>query len=172
MMIIWIASLIALALGGACLLVLRNLTRPQISGEATEVDWQVSSPIDRLLDPAEFEFLRSRGLSEQHIQKFRAKRRSLFRAYMRRLTLEFNLAYDALKSVVVTAQVDRPDLVAELGRQRLRFYRGLIGVEVRLGLNALGFESVPVPTLDLIRPLERLHLEFCNLVPDLAGLEA
>src|SRR5436305_6649506 len=156
MTLIWIASLIALTLGGACFRVLRKVTTPQISPEALDIDWQAGSPIDRLLDPAEFEYLRSRGLSERRIRQFRAQRRSLFRAYMQRLTHEFNLAHDALKAVVLTAEVDRPDLVAELGRQRLRFYRGLVAVEIRLRLNALGFDSVPVPTMDLIRPLERL----------------
>jgi hypothetical protein len=169
MTVIWIASLIALALGGACFHVLRKLTRPQVSAESIDLEWQASSPIDRLLDPAEFEYLRARGLSEQRISKLRTQRRSLFRAYMRRLTQEFNVAYDALQTLVVSGTVDRPDLVAELGRQRLRFYRGLVAVEVRLRLNALGFDSVPVPTLDLIRPLERLHLEFCSLVPQLEG---
>ena len=62
MTIIWIASLIALALGGVCLRVLRKLIRPQIFAEATDLAWQVGSPIDRLLDPAEFEFLRSREI--------------------------------------------------------------------------------------------------------------
>jgi hypothetical protein len=173
MTVIWISSLIALALGGAGLRVLRKLTRPQVSAEDLnewiDISWQAGSPIERLLDPSEFEFLRKRGLSKQRIQELRAKRRSLFRMYMRRLAHEFNAAHAALETVLVTAHVDRPDLARELGRQRLLFYRGLIGVEVRLTLNALGFDSVPVPSLELIRPLERLHLEFCRLVPDLSA---
>jgi len=31
---------------------------------------------------------------------------------------------------------------------------------------------VPVPSLALIRPLERLHLEIGNLIPDLSGAAA
>jgi hypothetical protein len=137
-----------------------------------DIGWQARSPLERLLDPAEFEFLQKRGVSEARIRELRAKRRKLFRMYMRRLTHDFNVAHAALQTVVVTASVDRPDLARELGKQRLLFYRGLIGVEVRLTLNALGFDSVPVPSLALIRPLERLHLEFSSLVPDLSAAQA
>jgi hypothetical protein len=176
MTVIWIASLIALGLAGASFLALRKLTHPRVSSEDLNAwidrNWQASSPIERLLDPSEFEFLRKRGLSRARIQQVRAKRRSLFRIYMRRLTHEFNRAHATLHTALLTANIDRPGLVAELGRQRLLFYRGLIGVEVHLTLNALGFDSVPVPSLQLIRPLERLHIEFCNLVPDLTGAQA
>ena len=173
MTMIWIASLIALALGGACFRALRKLTRPEVSAEDLnawiDMNWQASSPLERLLDPFEFEFLRRHGLSPERIKQLRAKRRSLFRIYVRRLTQEFNTAYAALQAVVISASADRPDLVTELGRQRLLFYRALIGIEVRLTLNAIGFNSVQVPSLDLLRPLERLHMEFCDLVP-CAGL--
>ena len=173
MTVIWIASLIALALVGASFLALRKLTHPQVSSEDLnawiDTNWQASSPIERLLDPSDFEFLRKRGLSAGRIKRLRATRRSLFRIYMRRLTHEFNMAHNTLQAALLTANIDRPDLVAELGRQRFLFYRGLIAIEMNLTLNALGFDSVPVPSLKLIRPLERLHMEFCNLVPDLTG---
>lgn len=176
MTVIWISSLIALALAGACFHVLRKLTRPRLSSEDLnewiDITWQAGSPIERLLDPSEFEFLRKRGLSKERVQQLRAKRRSLFRMYMRRLAHDFNVADAALKTVLVTANVDRPDLARELGRQRILFYRGLIGVEMRLTLNALGFDSMPLSSLELIRPLERLHLEFSRLVPDLAAVQA
>jgi hypothetical protein len=137
-----------------------------------DIDWQSCSPLERLLDPAEFEFLERRGMSKARIDALRAKRRELFRMYMRRLAHEFNLAHAALQSVLLTTEVDRPELARKLAQQRLLFYRGLIGVEVRLTLNALGFDSVPVPSLSLIRPLERLHLEFCSLAPDLSAAQA
>ena len=176
MNIIWIAALVALTMAGACFRVLRKLTRPQVSSEDLnawiDISWQSCSPLERLLDPSEFEFLRKRGLSKARIDELRAKRRSLFRMYMRRLTHEFNMAHAALGTLLVTTGADRPELASELGRQRLLFYRGLIGVEVRLTLNALGFDNVPVPSLALIRPLERLHMEFCNLVPDLSAAGA
>jgi hypothetical protein len=176
MNIMWIAVLLALTIAGACFRLLRKLTRPQVSSEDLnawiDINWQSCSPLERLLDPAEFEFLQKRGLSKQRIRGLRAKRRGLFRMYLRRLTNEFNMADAALRTVLVTTGCDRPNLARELARQRVLFYRGLIGVELRLTLNAMGFDSVPVPSLDLIRPLERLHLEFCNLVPDMSAAAA
>jgi hypothetical protein len=176
MNVLWIAALIALATAAACFRILRKLTRPRVSAEDLnvwiDINWQSCSPLERLLDPSEFEFLQKRGLSKARIGALRAKRRSLFRMYMRRLTYEFNMAHAALQTMLVTTNMDRPDLARELGQQRLLFYRGLIGVEIRLTLNAMGFDSVPVPSLALIRPLERLHLEFCNLLPELTGAQA
>jgi len=167
-----IAALIVLAIAGACYRALRKLTRPEVSSEDLNAwidsDWQSCSPMERLLDPSEFEFLKKRGLSKERINALRAKRRSLFRMYMRRITHEFNVAHAALQSVLVASNVDRPDLAKELGRQKLLFYRGLINVEVRLTINALGFDRVSMPSMDLIRPLERLHQEFGRLVPQMA----
>ena len=85
-----------------------------------DIDWHSCSPLEKLLDPAEFQFLERRGMKPVQIRAFRAKRRSLFRMYMRRLTHDFNTAHSALKMVLVTSEIDRPDLVRELGRQRLR----------------------------------------------------
>ena len=176
MNVIWMAALIAFAIVAACFRALRKLIRPQVSAEDLntwiDMNWQSCSPLERLLDRSEFEFLERRGLDKARIHALRAKRRELFRMYMRRLTHEFNSAHAALQTVLVTAEVDRPELARELARQRLLFYRGLIGVEVRLRLNAMGFDSVPVPSLALIRPLERLHLECCRLVPDLSAAQA
>jgi hypothetical protein len=174
MTVIYIASFLALALSAACLLVLRKLTRPRVSAQDLnawiDINWQSSSPLERLLDPAEFELLLDRGLSRERVNQVRARRRVLFRMYLRRLTQEFNTAHEALEMVLVGASIDRPDLVGDLNRQRLLFYRGLIGVEVRLALNALGFDAMP--SLDLLRPLERLHIEFCRLAPAMPGAPA
>jgi hypothetical protein len=130
------------------------------------------SPLERLLDPAEFDFLQQRGLSGARIYKLRVRRRKLFRMYMRRLTIEFNTAHAALKALLVSAEVDRPDLVRELGRQRILFYRGLLEMEVRLMLHALGFTTVLAPSLSLIRSLEGLHAGFRSLMPDLMAAHA
>ena len=85
-MIIVIAAVIALAIAVACYRALRKLTRPEVSSEDLNAwidsDWQSCSPMERLLDPSEFEFLKKRGLSKERINALRAKRRSLFRMYL------------------------------------------------------------------------------------------
>jgi hypothetical protein len=176
MTIIWIASLIALALSAAGARTLWKLTRPHVPAQDSNAwldsNWQAGSPMARLLDPSEFQFLRAQGVDRQLIRRFRAKRRSLFRMYIRQLKQDFNAAHSALEAVLVTGQIDRPDIVAELGRQRVLFYSAVIHVEFRLALNALGLDRVPLPSLQLIRPLESLHMAFCNLVPDMAAGQA
>src|SRR5438045_2946259 len=111
MYLIYIAVMVALAVAGTCLHFLRKLTRPQVNSDDLnawiDISWESSSPLERLLDPSEFEFLRKRGLSEARICELRTKRRSLFRMYMRRLTHEFNLAYAALQTAAVTGDADR-----------------------------------------------------------------
>ena len=166
-----IALLVSLTIGVACLLILRRLTLPRVAVEDMNcwVDGSccTAHALQRLLDPAEFAHLRRRGLSAARIRELRARRRSLFRTYLRRLTQEFNTAHYSLQMVLVSAGCDRPDLARELNHQRLLFYRGLIAVELRLALHALGFEAAP--SLKLLVPLERLHLEFCRLMPSAAA---
>jgi hypothetical protein len=162
-----IAVFISGVLGAASFLVLRRLTLRRVAVEDLnawiDFEWRSTGPLERLLNPAEFELLSERGLSRQRVRQLRARRRTLFRMYLRRLTGEFNTAHASLQMVLVTAEIDRPDLARELNHQRLLFYRGLLGVELRLLLNAAGFDAVP--SLELLRPLERLHVEFCRLVP-------
>src|SRR5437870_726430 len=122
---LYIGILIALVMAGISVWLLRKLTRPEVSSEDLnawiDLDWRSCSPLERLLDPSEFAFLQKRGVSQARIGELRARRRTLFRMYMRRLTREFNVAHDALKTALVTSEVDRPDLARELGRQRLLF---------------------------------------------------
>ena len=48
------------------------------------------------------------------------------------------------------------DLAAELAKQRLTFYRGLVLVEFRLAVHRWGFK---LPAIDLLQPLEILQTE-------------
>ena len=174
MIVLLIASLIALATCGAGCLVLRTLTRPQVSTEDMndwiDINWQNCRPLERLLDPTEFQFLRDRGLSKERIKQLRFQRQKLFRLYLRRLTHDFNGVHAVLKMAMVNSASDRPDLAQELATQRIAFHRALIGVEFRLVLYAAGFDTAP--SMDLIRPMERLHARFCELMPAMSGAPA
>jgi hypothetical protein len=172
---IYLAAVLGLlAAGGVCFKLLRKLMNPEVSSEDMnawiELRWQNWRPLERLLDPNEFEFLRRQGLDKARINELHAKRRTLFRMYLRRLTHEFNTAHSALQLLMVHSDCDRPDLAQMLATQRIQFYRGLLGVEFRLALNAGGFETVP--SLDLIRPLETLRNEFCRLAPVTSAMSA
>ena len=167
MTVTYIAGMIAPATGGFCLSILWRMTGSRPAAEdldgLIDVRWRSSRAIERLLDPADFDFLRRHGLSQARILALRAKRRRLFRMYLRHLTQDFHAVHRALRLIMAQSDTDRADLVRELGRQRMAFYRHLAHIEVRLALNAIGVEMAL--TIELIRPLEKLRMEFLNLAP-------
>jgi hypothetical protein len=166
MIVLLLACLSALALGCLGFSLLRRVTCPRISSEDLnawiDIDWQSCRPLERLLDPAEFAFLKPR-LSDERIRQLRSRRRELFRMYLRRLAHDFNTAHALLRSAMADSPADRPELARDLGRQRLLFYHRLVRIELQLALDALGIHTVP--RLDLLEPLERLHTEFQRLAP-------
>jgi hypothetical protein len=162
------ASLLMLALASAAFFLLRSLfggSRFQ-DDEASVLEdyWRDYRPLDRLLDPADFEFLRRRGLSEAKIKKLQAERRKIYRLCLRSLAYDFNLVHRSVNLVLVQSRVDRPELATELARQKLTFYGNLLRAEFRLALYACGFDHMPA--IDLLQPLEILqsHLRELALV--------
>ena len=112
MTVISIAALVAVAAGILCVYMLRKLINPRVSSEDlhswVDINAQSSRPLERLLDPSEFEYLRRRGLGKQRIEQLQAQRRKLFRMYLRRLTCDFNTACCAISEMLVNSTVDRP----------------------------------------------------------------
>ena len=157
--IIPVASLVMLVLAAATLLLLWSFfAGSQFHDEESpvlELCWRDYRPLDRLLDPADFEFLRCRGVSENKIKKLRAKRRKIYRLCLRSLAYDFNQVYRSVNLVLIQSRVDRPDLAAELARQKLTFYRNLLKAEFRLALTTFGFDRMPA--IDLLQPLEVLQ---------------
>jgi len=118
--------------------------------------------LQRLQDSEEFSFLHGR-LSQGRIKELQAERRAILRRYLRDLACDFNRLYHALRLSLVESETDRRDLAAELGRQRLLFYRNFLLVEFRLLLNACGVDRMP--TLHLVRRVEMTHATLCELAP-------
>lgn len=123
--------------------------------ERADLTWKHYRPFQRLLDPADFQYLRDRGISESRVRKLRAERRKIYRLCLRHLARDFNRVYRTLNQVLFQSEVDRPDLAAEVTRQRITFYQNLLWAEVRLTLHACGADRMP--ELDLTAPLEALQ---------------
>jgi hypothetical protein len=105
-------------------------------------------PMKRLLDTADFNFLASHPASNpKMIKNMRAERVQLFRAYLRSLTLDFARTATGLESVMVSSNVDRPDLAKLVHSSRLSFATGLVSVECRLVLFRYGMGTVDVQPL-------------------------
>ena len=81
-----------LILGTATFLLLRTFFASCSSyAEASEplnLSWRDYRPLDRLLDPADFEYLRQRGVSKVRIKKLRSERRKIYRLCLRSLAHE------------------------------------------------------------------------------------
>lgn len=160
-----IAGLVVLILGTVAFLLLRTFFATCSSYAATsaplEISWRDYRPLGRLLDPADFDFLRRRGVSEVKIRKLRAERRKIYRLCLRSLAHDFNYVHRYVNLVLIQSHIDRPELAAELAKQKLTFYRNLLRVEFRLTLHAWGIERMPA--IDLLQPLKALEAQLCQL---------
>ena len=146
-------------LGGAVLVLLLRTFFTTCVGYAeassrVDLSWK-DYPFHRLLDPADLNYLRRRGIGEAEVRKVRTQRRKLFRHCLRSLAQDFNAIHHALKIVLIQSANDRPDLAVILARQRMGFYRNLFMVEGWLLLHACGLEHMPV--VDLVQPLQILR---------------
>jgi hypothetical protein len=163
--VIPIAALVMVLMAAAtCLLLRRFFAASSGYAEATEpldLSWKDYRPLSRLLDPADFEYLRQRGVSEASIAKLRVERRKIYRLCLRSLAKDFNQVYRCVNLVLIQSRIDRPELAAELARQKLTFYRNLLQVEFRLTVHACGMERMPA--IDLLQPFEALQAQLRQL---------
>ena len=103
--------------GVAIILLLRifhvtRTSRAELAGQA-DLSWKDYRPFHRLLDPADFDFLRKRGIAESRIRKLRTERRKIYRSCLRSLAQDFNQIHRMLSLVMIHSSVDRSDLAAE-----------------------------------------------------------
>jgi hypothetical protein len=163
--IVSIVSLTMLILGSVAFLLLRKFFAVGSShaeaSEPLEISWNDYHPLGRLLDPADFEFLRRHGVSEFKIMKFRVQRRKIYRLCLHRLARDFNDVHRYAHLVLIQSHVDRPELAAELAKQKLTFHRNLLRIEFRLTLHACGIERMPA--IDLLQPVAAIEAQLREL---------
>ncbi len=129
-------------------------------------DWSIDRyrPMLRLLDGADFVFLRGQpGFTQNLEDRLRAQRSHLFRAYLRELRADFGRIALAAKLLMVEARSDRPDLAAALIRSELMFGWAVAVVNLRLALYSCGWGTVSANAL--LNTFDRLRTEFEALVP-------
>jgi hypothetical protein len=117
-------------------------------------------PMLRLLSQDDLAFIPPEG----KLQKaFRAKRRELFRGYLRCLTRDYAHLLAAVRAAMVQSGTDRPDLARALTRNRVLFAAAMCKVEFRLALHAAGIGSVDIS--GLVDALETLRGQVGVLQP-------
>jgi hypothetical protein len=126
-------------------------------------------PMQRLLDPSEFEFLASHpACNPKMLRKMRAERVHLFRSYLRSLTLDFARTATGIESIMVSSNVDRPELAKLVQSGRLTFATGLVSVECRLVLFRYGLGTVDVQPLVAAIASMREQLQAGVMLPSAA----
>lgn len=112
--------------------------------------------MDRLLRGEDQHFLRMQpgwnGRKEKNLRKARI---GILRAYVHQLAADFNKICKAIKLLMVTSEVDRPDLAGLLMKQKFLLVVGMISVEFKLTLYGFGWRSVDVQ--DLMGTLETMR---------------
>jgi len=163
--LVLVGFLVALLLATASFLLLRTFFVSCISYlesfDRADLSWKSYPPIQRLLDPADFEYLRQRGVSDWKIRKLRVERRKIFRLCLRSMAVDFNRLQNAMKLLLVQSKVDRPDVAAALAHQRVVFYRNLFKAEAWLLVHACGLDCMPA--IHLLQPLKDLHSQLREL---------
>jgi hypothetical protein len=99
-------------------------------------------------------------------KKIRARRRKIFRGYLRCLTKDYARLLSGLRRAMVESGVDRPDLAGAIAKNRFRFALALCRIEVHLQLHALGIGKVDVS--GLVEALDALR-GAVNVMTPVAG---
>ena len=133
-------------------------------------EWTPDLPLDRyrpmfrLLDPAEFRYLRAQpGATTALVSRFRRQRCELFRQYLGSMQRDFRAASKLLMVLIVQSPSDRRDLLGAWISSQVRFTLGLYRVRCRLAFYEwnLGYE----PVAQLVSLFENLQLELLALTP-------
>jgi hypothetical protein len=117
-------------------------------------------PMLRLLSDQDMEFA---GANSVLRGKIRARRRELFRGYLRCLTKDYARLLSGVRRLMIESGVDRPDLAKALAKNRLMFAVALCRIEINLQFHALGIGKVDVS--GLVEALEALRDTISVMTP-------
>ncbi len=123
-------------------------------GAAPVVSAERYRPMLRLLSDDDLNFVASNGNLHRTLK---SRRRELFRSYLRCLTRDYGCLLAGIRSAMVEAGVDRPDLARALAKNRALFALAVYRVEVRLAFHAVGVGTVDIS--GLVEALEGLRAQ-------------
>jgi hypothetical protein len=128
-------------------------------------------PLPRLLDEADFKFLRAQpGFRPAIARRLASRRRAVFAGYIQQLERDFLALHRAARLVALYAPVDRPDLSRVLLEQRLVFASNMLLLRLRLYVPGLSVRGADLSRL--LGALERVGGELRSLEPALAAAAA
>lgn len=159
MMLTWVLAVVVTSALAALFYFTWRMTRPAKVNFAPEWVAEFSParyrPMERLLSEDDFQFLTEKsGLDRRLIERLKAQRRAVFRAYLSQMSRDFSRLQAIGKLMVLYSPHDRPDLAEALLRQELQFRRAWVTMHVRLVLHSFGVGRLEVGSL--IQPIQQL----------------
>jgi len=147
-----IYSLVALGLTCLGLILALSIALYRLSKASTApvtVEWAQSfslsayAPMERLLEDADFAFLKTQqGCNRKILRELRARRVRIYSAYLSMMARDFHRLYTLLQGYLVNAEIDDPEIAQALLRQRWLFMRSLLITQIRLRLYGMGIGTV------------------------------
>jgi hypothetical protein len=170
MLLIFVGSLFSIVLATAgfeFFLKMRSLRASEVNrGSSMTADRY--RPMLRLLSPDDLAVLPADSPAHRKMQRlFRAKRRDLFRGYLRCLTRDYAWLLAGVRAAMVQSGTDRPDLAHALAKNRVLFAVAICKVEFRLALHTAGIGSVDIS--GLVEALETLRSQVSVLSAPLSA---
>lgn len=111
-------------------------------------------PMLRLLSDDDLALVSS---NNKLLKNLKARRRDLFRGYLRCLTRDYAHLLAGVRQAMVDSGIDRPDLARALLMNRILFAMAICKIEVRLALHATGACTVDIS--GLVDALETLRVQ-------------
>jgi hypothetical protein len=131
---------------------LRSRTAGETPGNSLLLGPDRYRPMLRLLSDDDLAFV---SADTKLHRTLRARRRDLFRGYLRCLTRDYARLLAGIREAMVHSGVDRPDLARALAKNRALFAVAICKVELRLALHATGVGNVDIS--GLVDALEALR---------------
>lgn len=155
MLLIFLASLFLITFGCAVFhyVVRLNSLVATAAIPFPQTSCRTYKPMLRLLSEDDFQFVAS---SPALRKQLRARRRQIFRSYLRCLARDYSRLFSGVRWIMVNSNVDRPDLAILLSRQRRAFALALCRIEWKLALHAAGFEHVKFDVSGMVSALDNL----------------
>jgi hypothetical protein len=154
MLYFFVAALVVIVFGciGLQFLLKMRSLRSAGAGSSLLLGADRYRPMLRLLSNEDLAFVSTDARLQR---KLRARRRDLFRGYLRCLTRDYAHLLAGVREVMVHSGVDRPDLARALAKNRVVFAMAVCKVEFRLALHATGAGNVDIS--GLVGALEALR---------------
>jgi hypothetical protein len=165
MTLLFFGLLLIIAAGSVGLLLMTRmrLLDASVQSSAKLPDGERYRPMLRILSEEDLDFA---GANRMLRKKILARRREIFRGYLRCLTKDYARLLSGLRRTMVESGVDRPDLAGAIAKNRFRFALVLCRIEVHLQLHALGIGKVDVS--GLVEALDALR-GVVNVMTPVAG---